>query len=66
MKRKREKRKTPQSVRRTGKRLCYAGWGLFALSMFLPVLDVPFSDTPMNGWQYGGERPETPLPFSPR
>src|ERR1051326_7338728 len=49
MKSKREKRKSPQGVRRTGRRLCYAGWGLFALSMFLPVAGL--MDGPLKGWE---------------
>ena len=51
MKSTRDKRKTPQSVRRKGRNLCYAGWGLFALSMFLPAAGPIFGDgDPMKGW----------------
>ncbi len=50
MKSKRGKRNSPESVRRIGRNLCFAGWGLFALSMFLPALPPVFSDGPFYGW----------------
>ena len=50
MKTKRDKRKSPQSVRRKGRNLCYAGWGLFALSMFLPSWG-PVLGGPLKGWE---------------
>ncbi len=61
MQRKSDRRNSPTGVRRTGCNLCFAGWGLFVLSMFLPAIkfttmssDDGFltgGDTFLKGWE---------------